>query len=171
MGYKGVYTPGTVYNRIHYNTVLDITLINLGPQIVILGYFLLYVYTFHSRYNTRIFANAKTKAQISFAVTAKLISTFAFATRIEQFLFFLNLKFQASNHLLRLYRPVCVGPGQKPQRPVFSRRSSNGMLPIKVPSPYPGLKSEPMFSRDSVAGFCSMWSSSPPIGMYGVLFM
>ena len=35
-----------------------------------------------------------------------------FATRIVQFPFFLNKKFPASSHLLCLYRPVCVGPGQ-----------------------------------------------------------
>ena len=58
------------------------------------------------------------------AVTAKLISAFVFATRIVQFLFFLNPKLQASDHLLRLYRPVCVGPGRKPRRHVFSRRGS-----------------------------------------------
>ena len=52
----------------------------------------------------------KTKAQISFAVTAKLISAFVFATRIVQFLFYLNPKFQASSSFLCLYRPVCVGP-------------------------------------------------------------
>ena len=46
------------------------------------------------------FAYAKTKAQISFAVTAKLISAFVFATRIVQFLFFLNPKLQASSPLL-----------------------------------------------------------------------
>ena len=46
------------------------------------------------------FAYAKTKTQISFAVTAKLISAFVFATWIEQFIFFLNPKFQASNHIL-----------------------------------------------------------------------
>ena len=45
-------------------------------------------------------AYAKTKTQISFAVTAKLISAFVFATRIVQSLFFLNPKFQASSHLL-----------------------------------------------------------------------
>ena len=72
-----------------------------------------------------IFAYAKTKAQISFAVTAKLISAFSFATRIVLFLFFLDPKFQASSMLLRLYRPVCVGPGRKHWRPVFSRRGSN----------------------------------------------
>ena len=57
------------------------------------------------------FAYAKTKAQISFAVTA-------------QSLYFQNSKFQASSHLLWLYSPVCVGPGQKPRRPVFSERGS-----------------------------------------------
>ena len=49
---------------------------------------------------TGFFAYAKTKAQISFAVTAKLISAFVFATRTVQFLFFLNPKFQASSPLL-----------------------------------------------------------------------
>ena len=60
------------------------------------------------------YAYAKTKAQISCAVTAQLISAFAFATQIVQVLFFLNPKFQASNHLLRLYRRACVKPGGNP---------------------------------------------------------
>ena len=47
-------------------------------------------------------------------VTAKLISAFVFATRIVQFLFYFNPKFQASSLLLCLYRPVCVGPVWKP---------------------------------------------------------
>ena len=52
---------------------------------------------------------------ISFAaVTTKLINAFVFATRIVIFLFFLNLKSQASSHPLRLYRPVSLGPGGKP---------------------------------------------------------
>ena len=72
----------------------------------------------------RLFAYAKTKTQISFAVTAKLISAFVFATWIVQFLYFLNPEFHASSHLLWLYRPVCVGPGRKPQRQVFSERGS-----------------------------------------------
>ena len=59
-------------------------------------------------------AYAKTKTQISFAVTAKLISAVVLATRIVQFLFYLNPKFQASSSFLCLYRPVCVGPGRKP---------------------------------------------------------
>ena len=71
-----------------------------------------------------VFANAKTKSQISFAVTAKLISAFVFATRIVESLYFLHPKFQASSHLLWLYRPVCVGPGWKPRTLVFSQRGS-----------------------------------------------
>ena len=51
---------------------------------------------------------AKTKTQISFVVTAKLISAFVFATRIVQSLFYLNTKFQASSHLVWLYILVCV---------------------------------------------------------------
>ena len=70
------------------------------------------------------FIYAKTKAQISFAVTAKLISAFVFAFRIVKSLYYLNPKFQASIYLLWLYSPVCVGPGRKPRRPVFSQRGS-----------------------------------------------
>ena len=39
-------------------------------------------------------------------------------------LFYLNAKFQASSQPLWLYSPVCVGPGRKPRRPVFSQRGS-----------------------------------------------
>ena len=45
----------------------------------------------------------------------KLINAFVFATRIVQSLYFLNPKFQASSHLLRLYSLVCIGPGRKPE--------------------------------------------------------
>ena len=51
---------------------------------------------------------------MSFAVTAKLISALVFATRIVQFLYFLNPKCPASNHPLCLYSSVCVGPFEKP---------------------------------------------------------
>ena len=44
-----------------------------------------------------------------------MISAFVFATQIEQFLFYLNPKFQASSHLLLLYSLVCVGPGRNPE--------------------------------------------------------
>ena len=70
------------------------------------------------------------KAQISFAVTAKLISAFVFATRIVQFLYFLNPKFTASNHLLCLYSPVCVGPVRKPPC-WFSDDTAQIMVKIK----------------------------------------
>ena len=56
----------------------------------------------------------KTKMQISFAFTAKLIRAFVFTTRIVQFLSYLNTKFQASSPFLWLYSPVCVGPVWKP---------------------------------------------------------
>ena len=60
------------------------------------------------------YSDSTTKTQISFVVTAKLISAFVFATRIVQFLFYLNPKFQESISFLCLYRPVCVGPVRKP---------------------------------------------------------
>ena len=46
--------------------------------------------------------------------TAKLISAFVFATRIVQFLFYLNPRFQASSSFLCLCRSVCVTPVRKP---------------------------------------------------------
>ena len=55
---------------------------------------------------------------------ADQLRAFVFATRIVQPLYFLNPKFQVSSHLLWLYSPVCVGPGRKPRRPVFSERGS-----------------------------------------------
>ena len=72
-------------------------------------------------------AYAKTKTQISFAVTAKLISAFVFATRIVQFLLYLNPKFQASSSFLCLYRPVCVGPVRKPHC-WFSHEAAHWMI-------------------------------------------
>ena len=72
-----------------------------------------------------IIAYAKTKVQISCAVIAQLIRIFVFATWIVQFLCFINLKFQVFSHLLKLHKPVCVGPGRKPQRPIFSHRGLN----------------------------------------------
>ena len=70
------------------------------------------------------FAYAKTKTQISFAVNAKLISAFFFASQIVQSLHFLYPKFQASSFILWPYSPVCVRPGRRPRRPVFSQRGS-----------------------------------------------
>ena len=58
------------------------------------------------------------------AVTAQLISDFVFATWLVRSLFYLNQKFQASSHLQWLYSLVCVRPGRKPRRLVFSQRGS-----------------------------------------------
>ena len=69
--------------------------------------------------------HAITKAQISYVVTVQQISAFIFATSIVQSLYFISLKFQYSSHLLWLYSPVCVVPGQKSQRQIFSRCNSN----------------------------------------------
>ena len=58
-------------------------------------------YTFEPRHEkSKHFAYVKTKTQISFAVTAKLISAFIFAIQIVQSLYFLKPKFQAPSHLL-----------------------------------------------------------------------
>ena len=56
--------------------------------------------------------------------TDQLPSAFVFAIWIVQSLFYLNPKFQGSSRLLWLYSPVCVGPGRKPRRPVFSQQGS-----------------------------------------------
>ena len=69
--------------------------------------------TEHSREKTNNLHMRKQRPQISFAVTAKLISAFVFATQIVQS-FFLNPKFQASSHLLSLHSSVCVRPDRNP---------------------------------------------------------
>ena len=66
------------------------------------------------------FLYKKPRRRSALRVTMKLISDFVFATRIVQSLYFLNPKFQTFSHFLRLYSPVCVRPGRKPQSPVFS---------------------------------------------------
>ena len=70
-----------------------------------------------SRVKRKPFFCTREKMKISFAVSS-------FSTQIVQSFFFINPKLQASRHILQLYSPVCVGPGQKPQRPVFSQRGS-----------------------------------------------
>ena len=88
---------------------------------------------FESRHEkTCFFAYVKIKTQISCAVTAQLISTFLFVTQIEQSLFYLNKKFPASSQLLWLYSLVCVEPGRKPRRPVFSRCGSFSLTKGKL---------------------------------------
>ena len=55
----------------------------------------------------------------------------------------LSPKFQASSYLLWLYSPVCVGPGRKPRRPVFSQRVLSRQL-----SRYVTVKINNSFSRN-----------------------
>ena len=62
---------------------------------------------------------------------SRLISVFVFATRIVQFLFYLNPKFQASSSFLCLYRLVCVRPVWKPHCWFFSRGGSNKSTSIR----------------------------------------
>ena len=71
------------------------------------------------------FCMCKNKGADQFCCNSELISAFVFATQIEQCLFFLNPKFQASSYLQRLYSLVCVGPGRKPRRQVLSRHGSS----------------------------------------------
>ena len=59
------------------------------------------------------FAYAKTKTQVSYAVTAQLISAFVVATQTAQSFFVLNLKYKAFSNFLWLYSLVCVGLGRK----------------------------------------------------------
>ena len=82
------------------------------------------IFTWAMSWESQCFAYAKTKTQISFVVTTKLISAFVFATWIVQYLYFLNPKFQAFGHLQWLFSPVCVRPCQKPRTLVFSCRIS-----------------------------------------------
>ena len=103
--------------------------------------------------------------QISCAATATLISAFVFTTQTVQFLLFLNPKVQASSHLLKLHRPVCVIPGPKPQRPVFSRCGSIKPAPFTTRPQGPPL---PLGRRGhlnhlaTVAAFTT-WPQGPPL--------
>ena len=101
------------------------------------------------------FGLCENKAQISSAVTAQLISAFVFATRLVQCLFFLNTKFQVSSHLLWLYRPVCVRPGQEPRRP-FSGIAAQMMVKVLYScslEPIISIIYEPRCEKTGLQGF------------------
>ena len=50
--------PRTLYNMVHYNTILDITQVIAEPQMVILDYFsYISIDTFYSRYNMNWIVN------------------------------------------------------------------------------------------------------------------
>ena len=98
--------------------------------------------------------------QISFAVTAKLISAFVFATQIVQSLYFQNPKFQASNHLLRLYSLVCVIQGRKPRRPIFSQRGSNIVVAALVAEWVRSLYFSAL-NHSIISPLCLVWVRAP----------
>ena len=60
---------------------------------------------------------------------ADQISAFVLASRIEQSFFFVNSKFQATNILLSLYRPVCGRPCMESRR-TQKRDIYNGLFII-----------------------------------------
>ena len=69
----------------------------------------------------------------------KAVTAFVFATRIVQFLFYLNPKFQASGSFLCLYRLLCVGPVRKPHcwfsheaAPMYLFTKSEVLRPISM---------------------------------------
>ena len=64
--------------------------------------------------------------EVSFAVTAKLISVFVFATRIVQFLYFPSQNFPVSSH----HSSVCVEPFLKPHC-LFSHEAAH--MVFKLP--------------------------------------
>ena len=66
--------------------------------------------------------NAKTKVQISCAVTTQLVSAFAFTIWIVRSHYFLNLKFQASSHLLWLCRTWSENPKDRFSQEVAQMR-------------------------------------------------
>ena len=66
----------------------------------------------------QVFTYSKTRAQISCARTADQRHCFRYKDSTN------NPNFQTSSHLLWLYSPVCVGPGQKFRRQIFSRQDT-----------------------------------------------
>ena len=65
------------------------------------------------------FCTCKNKGRDQMSADSEADKCLSYAKLKVQSLFFLNRTFQASNHLLLLYSPVCVENGQKPRRQVF----------------------------------------------------
>ena len=61
------------------------------------------------------FCTSENKDADQLRATTKLISAFVFDTQLVQFLYFINQKFQASDHLLWLYSPDYVSLVGKPE--------------------------------------------------------
>ena len=95
------------HTHMYYDTFVFISLVfleysqKLWSLLIIFPFPLpLYMYMYVLIKTKMKWTSNKTKTQISFAVTAKIISAFVFATRIVQFLYFLNPKVQVSSLLL-----------------------------------------------------------------------
>ena len=81
--------------------------------------------TYEPRHEKQLFARAKNAhTQISFTVTAKLISTFVVATKIGNPSSSSIRNNQTTSHLVCLPCPSCVPPGLKPLRLFFSQGDS-----------------------------------------------
>ena len=70
--------------------------------------------------NLKFHASNQLMCWYNTVVTTQLISSLVLATWIVKSLYFLNPKFHASNQLLCWYSPVCVGPGWKSRKNMFS---------------------------------------------------
>ena len=66
------------------------------------------------------------------ALTAKLISAFAFATRIVQSLYFLNPEFQAPSHLLTAQSGVCQTWSETPKSVFLTTRLICGVIQVQM---------------------------------------
>ena len=104
------------------------------------------------------------------AVTAEQISAFVFAIPIIQFLLYLYPKCQDISFLLWAFRPVCVGPGQKSQRPVFTSGGSNNNSPyhVKIENLIEKIKKKcnKTYSWISIRCFNCINHISPDVGVF-----
>ena len=119
---KNIKKDTFIWGDCNKNVNIQTNKMNRGPKTVILFYLLV-------RNNDSVLFNlllnrlvgkpticiGENKDADQLRGNAKLSSAFVFATRIVQFLFYINPKFQASSSFLYLYRSVSVGPVRKPQ--------------------------------------------------------
>ena len=99
----------------------DVSTAYVLRSILICGVSVLYQLLFNTYENKRLcwlcqttICIGKNKGADQLCINCGADHAFVFSTWIVQFLSFLNPKFPASYHLLRLYRPVCVRPGRNP---------------------------------------------------------
>ena len=88
------------------------------------------------------FCICENKDADQFRIDGEADQRLCFSYMDSKSLYFLNWKFQASNHLLWLCSLVCVGLGRKPSRPVFSERGS-----INLPAPNQHYNRHVVFSQ------------------------